>query len=568
MTATRFVQAWSRSLQGMACTPLLPAERDRLLAGFADRLAAALAAEPFDPAEGQQIGADLVAAGFATPEVLGRTTATMTDRLVADFALPGPAGGRLAALLDALACGFTTAVRDRAQDAQETVLTVALTARARAEQALRDSEARALHLATHDPVTGLPNRTVLTGRLADLAAAAPPGTRLGVCCIDLDRFAAVNHTLGHLAGNRLLVAVADRLRGLAAGAGTLVARLEGDQFALLIEGTTCGEDAAKLADRALARLAEPFHVDDVELPLTASAGVAEGIATEAAGLVQAAQIALHWAKADGRGRWRLYSPERADADTARYRLSAAMPGALRRGEFTLDYQPLVDLADGRLVGVEALARWQHPEHGRLPAHRFIDLAEHTGLAVPLDNHLLAQACWQAAGWRRPGTAVTPYVSVNLSAAQLHQLGFVGYVAQVLDHTGLEPDRLQLEISERAVIDADRVSGTLAALVGLGVRLAIDDFGTAYSNLTRLRDLPLSTLKLDAALVSRRGPGRRDDAFLGMVVELGHTLGLTVTAEGIATAADARRVREAGCDTGQGWYLGHPAPVHQIPALYS
>jgi diguanylate cyclase (GGDEF)-like protein len=553
----RFVRTWSRSLRGTACLPMLPAERDRLLAGFAGRLAAALSTERFDPVQGQRIGADLVAAGFATPEVLGRTIATVSDHLVGDLAIPEPAGDRLAGLVDALACGFATAVRDRALDAQETVITVALTARARAEQALRASEARALHLATHDPVTGLPNRTVLTGRLSAFAGTARPGARLGVCCIDLDRFAAVNHTLGHPAGNRLLVAVADRLRTLAGAA--LVARLEGDQFAILVEDTTCSEDAVKVADQALTRLAEPFHVDDVELPLTASAGIAEGTATDAAGLVQAAQIALHWAKADGRARWRLYQQERADADTARYRLSAAMPGALERGEFTLDYQPLVDLAGGELVGAEALARWRHPELGRLPAHRFIDLAEHTGLVVPLGNRLLAQACQQAARWRRPGPA--PYVSVNLAAAQLHDPGFVGYVAQTLDHTGLSPDRLQLEITERAVIDPERVSGALAALMGLGVRLAIDDFGTAYSNLIRLRDLPLSTLKLDGALVPRGAD--RHDGFLATVVELGHTLGLSVTAEGIETAEDARRMREAGCDTGQGWHLGYPVPADEL-----
>jgi diguanylate cyclase (GGDEF)-like protein len=567
------VRAWSTALHAAGCSPLAAAERERVLTDFARRLGAALVAEPFDPAAGYRVGVDLVAAGFVTPETLGRTITLMNRRLATDLrldelGLAGPPAGaaRLAGLVEALAAGFVAAVHDRALDAQEAVRAAALTAQARAEQALRDSEARFRHFATHDAVTGLPNRALFTQRLTELLATDSPDTRLGVCCLDLDGFAAVNDSLGYPAGDRLLVAVAHRLRALAAPANWLVAHLDTDQFAILIEGTAGSEDAVKVADRALTLLAEPFPLGEIELPVTASAGVVEEAVAggEAVELLRKAQVALHWAKADGKARWRLYSPERSATDRARYRLSAAMPRALRRGEFTLAYQPLVDLTEGRLVGVEALARWRHREYGLLRAGQFIELAEHTGLIVPLGNQLLAQACYQAARWGRL-TGRPPYVSVNLSASQLHQPGLAGLVAQVLDRSGLPPERLQLEITEHTIVDVDDVAATLGALVALGVRIAIDDFGIGYSNLARLAAMPLHALKLDATF-ARPSAAPGADAFLATVVSLGHTLGLTVTAEGIETADQAERMRAAGCDTGQGWHLGRPVPASRITAL--
>src|SRR5262249_11608731 len=207
--------------------------------------------------------------------------------------------------------------------------------------------------------------------------------------------------LGHEVGDQLLAAAADRLRCLAAASGHLVARFDGDQFAILIDDTSCPEDAIKVADRALTVLAEPFDLDGMELPMTASAGVVErpGAGSDPADLVRAAQIALHWAKADGRASWRSFEPRRSAEDAARYRLTSAMPAALRRDQFTLHYQPLVSLASGRLVGVEALVRWRHPERGLLGAAEFIGAAEDTGLIVPLGEHLLAAACRQAARWQ-------------------------------------------------------------------------------------------------------------------------------------------------------------------------
>jgi diguanylate cyclase (GGDEF)-like protein len=561
-----FARAWDEALRGTCYVALTPVECEQFLGGLAERLAVAVSAEPFDPTVGYWVGVDLVTAGFAAPETLGRTITILNTRLAGHLGRSETTVNRVTALVESLAAGFAATVHDRTLDAQDSIRLATLTALHRAEGALRDSEARFHHAASHDPLTDLPNRMLFTERLAHLLATAGPGGRLGICCIDLDRFTAITDSLGHEVGDQLVVAAAGRLRELGAAGGHLVARLSRDEFAILIEATGGAEDAVKVADRALAVLAEPFHLDGLELPVTASAGVVEEPAdrADAAELVRAADVALHWAKADGRARWRLFERRRSTADAARYRLSATMPAALRRGEFTLVYQPIVEVAGGRLVGVEALARWRHPDRGPLGADRFIGLAQDTGLIVALGARLLDQACRQAAGWQ--GRPEPPYVSVNLAARQLHHPGLVGDVAQIIDGAGLDPRLLQLEITEQAIIGTDRETITiLRRLAGLGVRIAIDDFGTGYANLACLRALPLDGLKLDASML-REPPDRVDLAgpeFLASVVALGHTLGLAVTAEGIETPAQAELLRATGCDTGQGWHFGRPAKAAEI-----
>lgn len=567
------VLTWASTIYQACFVPMSQAERYQLLAGLTGHLAAALrpdAAEPDDPATaGLRVGTALVTAGFAAPEVLSRTITILYARLLPDLGLTGePAQTRLARLVEGVTEGFTRALRDRTLDDQEAIRLAATAARAASDRALRASEARFRYAATHDPLTGLPNHNHLTEQLRRLLVDPSAGTRLGLCCVDLDQFGAINDRLGSPVGDRLLVAVADRLRS--AEPGQLVARHHGDRFVILVPDTTCADDATKLADRALAALTAPFHVDGHELSISASAGVVERPAAGASPveLIRAADVALHWAKADGRGCWALFEPGRSAADVARYRLSAAMPAALRRGEFSLAYQPLVDLRTGGVVGYEALARWQHPEHGLLGADQFVAQAEDTGLIVPLGIRLLEQGCQQAAQWPARPEDRTPYVSVNVSARQLQQPGLVGEIAEVLDRTGLPTRRLQLEITESAVVvtDADTI-GRLTALSQLGIRIVIDDFGTGYSNFAYLYDLPVHGIKLAGQLlrdVGRRPgdgqAGRAGHAVLAALVSLGRTLGLTVTAEGVETARQAKLLRVLGCHVGQGFLFGRPAQL--------
>ncbi|MEU1883977.1 bifunctional diguanylate cyclase/phosphodiesterase [Micromonospora rifamycinica] len=573
----QFVTAWAVALHRAHYVPISAEHRHRIVTGLADRLVTAVLAESAEPGHGHRIGADLVAAGFGSPEALGGTIAVIGSRFLDELAVGADPvhAARLNSLLADLAAGFSAAAHDRTLRAQETVRLAALTARTKAEEALRVSEARFRRFATHDTLTGLPNLTLFTEQLGRLSAAEVPVDRVGVCCLDVDDFAAVNDVLGHQVGDLLLREIADRLGALTDRRIDLVARLDSDRFAILVRDTTCTEDTIKIADQALAAVAAPYRVNGTEVPLTASAGVAEATVADggAAALMRASEIALHWAKADGKATLRQFDPDRSNADAARYRLSAAMPAALRRGEFVAAYQPIADLSTGRLAGVEALARWQHPRLGLLSAARFIELAERTGLVVPLGSQLLEQACRQASRWQRvqPGL----YVSVNVSVRQLHQNGLAGAVSQILDRTGLPPHLLQLEVTEQAVIDLSGVvTETLAALMTIGVRIVIDDFGIGYANLANLRSLPLHGLKLDASLTRSstqptRWPGARrpgtDDEFLSTVVSLGHKLGLVVTAEGIETAQQARQLASTGCDNGQGWHFGRPVPPHEITA---
>jgi diguanylate cyclase (GGDEF)-like protein len=570
-----FTRAWAKALAGTSYVPMARAERHQFLHNLAERLAAALSAEPFTVKPGYDVGTDLVTADFAAPEALGRTIEVIDGRLLADLDIASrDTRCRLAGLLGALAAGYSWALHDRTLDEQEAIRCAALMARDEAEQALRASEARHRHAALHDPLTGLPNRAMFGDRLNELFTGPVPGARLGVCFVDLDAFKAVNDRLGHRVGDQLLIAVAARLGDIASEFGHLVARLGGDEFVVLIENTTCAEDAVKVADRVMAALGEPFRVDGHDLRISASIGIVERpvAGTEPTDVMRAADITLHWAKADGKARWRVFDPDRNAREVARYALVAAMPAALDRGEFTLVYQPIVGLADGALRGVEALARWLHPELGTLAPDRFIDLAEDSGLIVRLGMRLLEQACEHAARWRELDPHA-PFVSVNLAVRQIRDTGLVADITAVLDRTALPPDRLQLEITESAVMDNDNETlATLHALANLGVQLVIDDFGTGYSNLAYLRALPVHGLKLAGPFVQGLGAGSAtdptDEAILAALVSLGHTLGLVVTAEGVETRAQAESLRAIGCDTAQGWHLGRPAPPTLVSRLFN
>jgi diguanylate cyclase (GGDEF)-like protein len=554
---TPFVRAWAQALHATRYVGMTREERHELVTRLAGRLAVGLVTEPFNAAIGYWVGVDLVAAEYAVPESLGATLQVINGRLLTDLGLTGETTrARLGELVAALATGFARASRDATLEAQDSVRLAAFSAREQAERKLREAEAEFRYRALHDTLTGLPNRLLFQQRLYELLAAPAPDMLVGVCTVDLDGFQRVNDSLGPPVGDRLLIAVAERLQRLARENEHLLARLDGDEFALLVESEAGVDRTAKLADRVVAVLAEPFHIDGHELPVSASTGVVESPATgaDATELIRAAEMALRWAKAAGGSRWMRYEKGRSARDVRRYRLSAEMPAALERGEFSLAYQPLVSLADGALVGYEALARWRHPRRGEIGAGQFIALAEDTGLIVPLGLRLLEDACRCAVGLGGP------FMSVNLSVRQIHHPGLVATVAEVLDRTGLPAGSLQLETTESAVIDSDRETlETLQGLADLGVRLVIDDFGTGYSNLANLHVLPVHGLKLAAGFVGSTGrhePDRRED-FLSAVVALGRTLGLTVTGEGIESAEQAELLRRIGCELGQGWYFGRP-----------
>lgn len=590
MTAVRrFAAAWGRAVHEASYVLMTAAEREAFFLGLTERLTAALTAEPFDAYGGYQVGADLAAADAIAPEALGRTVTTLNTRLLVDLDLSGVVSrARLTTLVEALCMGYTATLQDRTLDKQDSLRRADIAARAEAEQALRRSEERLRHAALHDALTKLPNRALFTQWLVALRSDPAAPARFGVCVIGLDRFTAVNNSLGYTVGDRLLVAAAERLTalcrdgelaggerptGLDAEHRPAVAHLGGDEFALLIRDTGGPDDAIKPADRALAALRRPFEIDGHELPVTASAGVVERVLAgrDPVDALRAAAMALGWAKSDGRDRWQLFEEVRNTREVARYKLSAEMPGALARGEFELVYQPLVSLADGAVAAVEGLARWRHPELGVLPPARFIHLAEDSGFIVPLGQHLLERACRLAAGWRRtrPGP---PVISMNLAARQLCHSGLVADVATVLDRTGLPARLLQLEITENDAMtaEADAVNN-LHALAGLGVRIVLDDFGTGYCSLAYLRRLPVHGIKLAGAFVSGLGrtglAGHTDEAVLTALVHLGHTLRLSVTAEGVETAVQLDRLRAMGCDLAQGWLLGYPMPPEDITALF-
>lgn len=472
----------------------------------------------------------------------------------------------------------------------------------------RELQARLRHLQMHDPVTRLPNRTLFFERLSvalETAAAQDEeaedfrsphqshqshgsyesyghgGTgRIGLCYLDLDGFKAVNDTLGHRVGDRLLAAVAARLTecadndGYTRSGGHLVARLGGDEFAILVEDSTGTEQLADLAQSVLCALQRPFDLAGQRLSVSASIGVVERGArgTTATGLMQAADTTLYWAKADGKARWTLFDPERNAHRMTRQALSSTLRPAVERGEFGLEYQPLVGLADGAVHGVEALVRWNHPQFGTLPPNRFVGIAEEDGSIVELGRWVLRTACRQARQWQKDHPRERPlFVSVNVAVRQVWDSDLVADVAGILAETGLAPHLLQLELTESAVMgSAGRPLQALQALSDMGVRIAIDDFGTGYSNLAYLSRLPVSVLKLDGSFVrgfqDEAHANPADELIVEALVQLAHRLGLTVTAECVETSGQATRLRRIGCDTGQGWLYSRAVAPDRIAEL--
>jgi len=429
--------------------------------------------------------------------------------------------------------------------------------------------------ATHDALTGLPNRTLFFERL-EKAVTAGEGQRFGLCYLDLDGFKTINDSLGHAAGDRLLVEVADRLQSCATAPGEMVARLGGDEFVALTTGPDTEAEVDELAARIMHALIAPVSVDGRELTVRGSIGIVEGPAGERgpAEVLRSADITMYRAKSAGGNRFELADPEADLKAITRHGLTTALPAALDRNEFFIEYQPLVNLDDGSVRGAEALVRWLHPQHGVLGPDRFIPLAEHTGLIVPLGRWVLEQSVRQARDWQeRYGghPAGGPLrINVNLSPCQLTHPGLVQDTVDILERAGLEPEVLCLEVTESALIGADDdLLKPLRRLAEMGVDIALDDFGTGYSNLANLRRLPVSILKLDRSFTQGMQQFPADPVDLKIVegiVSLAHSLNLAVTVEGVETGAQAEQLRILGCDTAQGWYYARPGPPERLHEL--
>ncbi|GAA2464181.1 bifunctional diguanylate cyclase/phosphodiesterase [Streptomyces macrosporus] len=419
-------------------------------------------------------------------------------------------------------------------------------ARARAEEQLRD------------PLTGLANRQWLLERTwSALDEADRLGARSALVLIDLDRFRSVNDTLGHLAGDRLLLQIADRLR-TALPHGAEVARLGGDEFAVLLPLADSPTSAQRVARALVSALGSPLDLDGLTLELEASAGVAvfPDHAGEAEGLLRRADVAMYQAKRDRSG-VEVYEATRDGNTPDRLGLLGDLRRALDAGEVELHYQPKVNF-DGSVSGLEALVRWVHPERGRVPPDEFIAIAETSGLMPRLTDYVLETALAQVARWRSQGLSVP--VAVNVSPRDVHSPGFAGSVAARLARHGVPAAALQLEITEHVLLeDPQRAADTLAALTGHGVRMSLDDFGTGYSSLVHLRRLPVSELKIDRSFVARLAVDAEDAEIVRCTVDLAHSLGLFVVAEGVEDDETWERLRDLGCDAVQGWLVSAAMP---------
>lgn len=423
------------------------------------------------------------------------------------------------------------------------------------------AEAALAHLVYHDSLTGLSNRARLEQRLDEAVARLARGTCFALHYIDLDRFKDVNDGLGHAAGDRLLIEVAERLRQCAGPLDT-VARIGGDEFIVLRAGAD-EADAAEFADRALRSLARPYDIRDNKIEIGASIGIAlapeDG--ADAATLSRKADVALYRAKGEGKGGHRFFEPEMDEEFLARRQLELDLRQALENEQLELHYQPIVDASTRRILAFEALLRWRHPERGFIPPLDFIPLAEASGLIVRIGEWVLRKACSEAARWPRDIS-----VSVNVSSAQFKAGSLVETVAASLLAAALPASRLKIEITESIVLDAsDANFEILHALNDLGVRIMLDDFGSGYSSLSYLRHFPFDTVKIDKSFVQSLEE-KSALAILKTVAELAATLGMRTIAEGVETEAQARQVAELGCAELQGYWLGRPMPAREALAM--
>jgi diguanylate cyclase (GGDEF)-like protein len=441
-----------------------------------------------------------------------------------------------------------------------------------AEAVVRQSaERRVRHQALHDPLTGLPNRSLLLDRLNHWAARAERDrSTAAMLFVDLDNFKVINDALGHDRGDRLLCAVAERLTAELRPSDT-IARVGGDEFVVFCEDIASEHEALAMVDRLVRALEAPFDLGGQSQHATASIGIALGDGqTLPEALIRNADVAMYRAKERGRARYELFDDEMRERSVSWLETEGELRRAIENGELHNVYQPIVWPRSGRIVGFEALVRWHHPERGVVSPADFIPVAEQSGLIVPLGNVVLEQACAEAVRWnrKRVASAREPLrVAVNFSPRQLSHPHAVATVVDTLERTGLAPELLCVEITESALVeDGAATLGTLEALKQLGVRLALDDFGTGYSSLTYVRRFPIDTLKIDRSFIDGIAGSSEDEAIVTAVLSMGRALGVQVVAEGVETEEQATRLRTLGCKLAQGYLFSRPVQPDAIDGL--
>ncbi|WP_430783740.1 putative bifunctional diguanylate cyclase/phosphodiesterase [Actinoplanes sp. G11-F43] len=520
---------------------------------------------------------------YASPSAVGVFGADPTGALLPEVIHPGERdrlagvltavreGERLEEQLDFRARGNRRAevlleLHCRDLRAEPTVAGLVITMRNVTEQRRLQNELT--HQAFHDSMTGLANRVLFNDRLQHaVARSARDGSVVGVLFIDLDDFKIVNDTLGHAVGDQLLIAVAHRIAG-ALRADDTAARLGGDEFAAIVENVNDPGAVEETANRILEALAEPITTDAKPLHAVASIGITttpEG--ADADELLRQADLALYVAKGAGKNQWRRYQAHLHHEMVQRLELRSALDHAVHEGHFLLHYQPIVDLPTGAAVGFEALVRWHHPRQGVITPDQFIEVAEESGLIVPMGRWVLEEALRTVAEWRRilpPGTA--PYVSVNVSVRQFRETGFVEQVRTALAHTGVPPQALMLEITETLLArDDERIWSDLSVLRDMGIRIAVDDFGSGYSSLGHLRQRPIDVIKIDKAFIDDMVTGQQSMALVGDIVSLARSLGLVVIAEGVEDAAHRVVLVRLECPLGQGFLFSSPLGPTEVLA---
>jgi diguanylate cyclase (GGDEF)-like protein len=431
-----------------------------------------------------------------------------------------------------------------------------------------DSERRLAYLAHYDPLTGLPNRSLLTDHLAQMMVQAKRrGTPLAVLFIDIDDFKLVNDRLGHAAGDALLGRIALRLQG-AVRTGDTIARISGDEFAIVLADLARPDDAAVVAQKVLDSLSQPVALGAEQIFVTASVGIAAypGDGADAEALLGAADAAMYRAKQSGRNAYQFFTAEITRRTHARAQLAFELRRALERGEFELAYQPKVDLASGTTCGAEALLRWMHPERGQVGPSEFIPVLEDTGLIVQVGEWVIRRACADLKGWIAAGLRPMP-VAVNLSARQFRMKDLDARIRALIGSAGVDPALIELEITESQLMeDPEHAIRVMRALRESGTGIAIDDFGTGYSSLSYLTRLPVKALKIDRSFVADVFSDHADRAIVRTIIEMAHQLGFTVVAEGVETDRQAAFLRQFGCEQAQGFLFARPMPAAALGGL--